>query len=921
MDRSTLPNFDPVHDVLHYESKPLDAIFSPKSVAVIGATETQGTVGRTVLWNLISNPFGGAVYPVNPKRSNVLGIKAYPNISEVPEKVDLVVVTTPAKSVPGIIKECGDVGVKGAIVISAGFKETGPDGIELERQILEYARKGNMRIIGPNCLGVMSPVSGLNATFASAIAQRGSVGFLSQSGALCTAVLDWSLKENVGFSSFVSIGSMLDVGWGDLIYYLGDDPYTESIVIYMETIGDARAFLSAAREVALYKPIIVIKPGRTEGAAKAAASHTGSLTGSDEVLEAAFRRSGVLRVNSIAELFYMAEVLAKQPQPKSNRLTILTNAGGPGVLATDALITNGGELADLSPNTMEQLDELLPAAWSHNNPADILGDASPERYAKALDIAAKDPNSDGLLVILTPQSMTDPTTTAEKLVPLSQTFGKPIIASWMGGSDVENGEKILNRAGIPTFPYPDTAARMFDYMAQYSYSLRGLYETPTPQNGDISALTTTHEAADIIAKARNEGRVILTEFESKELLAAYGIPTVVTKIAASEDEAAKIAAEIGYPVVVKLHSETITHKTDVGGVKLNLANAEEVKAAFNAIKKSVADKVGEKDEHGNPHFLGVTVQPMISQEGYELILGSSIDPQFGPVLLFGLGGQLVEVFKDRALGLPPLNATLARRMIERTKIFKALKGVRGRKSIDLNQVDQILVRFSQLISEQRWIKELDINPLLVSPERILALDARIVLQDPEVNEEDLPRLAIRSYPNQYTSEWKAKNGVFFTIRPIRPEDEPLLVKFHENLSDRSVYLRYLHPILLSQRVTHERLARICHGDYDREITLIASEEDPETGECRIIGAGRISKMHSLDEARVSILMSDLYQGKGIGSELLRQIISVSKDEKLRKIEAIITQDNAVMRYLFEKLGFTISVNENDQMIRAEMHFD
>ncbi|HEX9028083.1 MAG TPA: CoA-binding protein, partial [Anaerolineales bacterium] len=478
MEKTNIPTLDPAHDVLHYERQALDAIFAPKNIAVIGATENQGTVGRTVLWNLISNPFGGAVFPVNPKRASILGVKAYANISSVPEPVDLVVITTPAASVPGIIQECVDVGVRGAIVISAGFKETGPAGADLERQIMEHARRGNMRIIGPNCLGVMNPITGVNATFASGMARPGNVGFISQSGALCTAVLDWSLKENVGFSNFVSIGSMLDVGWGDLIYYLGDDPRTQSIVIYMETIGDARSFLSAAREVALTKPIIVIKPGRTAGAAKAAASHTGSLTGSDDVLEVAFKRSGVLRVNTIAELFYMANVLAKQPRPTGHRLTIVTNAGGPGVLATDALITNGGELAELTPDTMEAYNKLLPPTWSHNNPVDIIGDGSPERYAKALDIAARDPNSDGLLVILTPQSMTDPTRTAEELKPYAQTLGKPVLASWMGGSDVAEGESILNRANIPTFPYPDTAARMFDYMAHYADNLSSLYETP-----------------------------------------------------------------------------------------------------------------------------------------------------------------------------------------------------------------------------------------------------------------------------------------------------------------------------------------------------------------------------------------------------------------------------------------------------------
>ncbi|MCX6070315.1 MAG: acetate--CoA ligase family protein, partial [Chloroflexi bacterium] len=529
-----VPKFDPVHDILHYESRALDSIFAPRNVALLGASENPGSVGRTLLWNLISNPFGGAVFPVNPKRSNVLGIKAYPNMASVPERVDLAVIATPAPSVPGLISECVDAGVKGAIVISAGFKETGKAGVELEHQIMEHARRGNMRIIGPNCLGVMSPVSGLNSTFASTMVRKGKVGFISQSGALCTAVLDWSLQENVGFSAFVSIGSILDVGWGDLIYYLGDDPNTESIVIYMETIGDARAFLSAAREVALTKPIIVIKPGRTAGAAKAAASHTGSLTGSDEVLEIAFRRSGVLRVNSIAELFYMANVLSKQPRPNGHRLTILTNAGGPGVLATDALITGGGELTELSPETMQAYNDLLPAAWSHNNPVDIM-------------------------------------------------------ASWMGGSDVEKGDTILSQSNIPTFPYPDTAARMFDYMAQYSDNLRALYETPSLP-GVQEKHTDSSAAAAILERARQSGRTILTEYESKQLLASYGIPTVETRIAASEDEAARIAAEIGFPVVLKLHSETITHKTDVGGVQLNLGDAEAVRRAFRMIRDSVAKK-------------------------------------------------------------------------------------------------------------------------------------------------------------------------------------------------------------------------------------------------------------------------------------------------------------------------------------------
>ncbi len=911
MDPLVPPGIDPAHDVLNYTHKALDTIFAPKSVAVVGATETQGSVGRTILWNLISSSFGGTIYPINPKRPSVLGIKAYASLSDLPEVVDLIVVVTPSPSVPAIIKEAVDLGIKSAIIISAGFKETGPEGVELERQILEHARRGNMRIIGPNCLGVMNPISGLNATFATTIARRGSVGFISQSGALCTAILDWSLRENVGFSSFVSIGSMLDVDWSDLIYYLGDDPHTKSIVIYMETIGNARAFLSAAREVALSKPIIVIKPGRTEGAAKAAASHTGSLTGSDEVLEVAFRRSGVLRVNSIAELFYMAEVLGKQPRPKGPRLTILTNAGGPGVLATDALITNGGELAKLSPETMEAYNKLLPAAWSHNNPVDILGDASPERYAKALEIAANDENSDGILVILTPQAMTDPTRTAEELTPYAEKLGKPVLATWMGGNDVGPGELLLNKANIPTFPYPDTAARVFDYMAHYADNLSSLYETPMPATNGTSDSVDRERAAQIIQTVRQSGRTILTEYESKQLLACYGIPTVDTRIAKSEAEAAKAADAIGYPVVLKLHSETITHKTDVGGVQLNLADAAAVKKAYASIKKSVTEKAGAE------HFLGVTVQPMAKLDGYELILGSSIDPQFGPVLLFGLGGQLVEVFKDRALGIPPLTTTLARRMMEQTRIYTALKGVRGRDPVDLAALERLLVRFSQLIAEQRWIKELDINPLMASPEKLLALDARVLVYDQATTEDRLPKLAIRAYPTKYVGKWTARNNAEFTIRPILPEDESLLVDFHKTLSERTVFLRYLQPMMLQDRVMHERLSRICHSDYDREIALVVEGKNKD-GQPTILGVGRLNKVHGTREGRFSVLISDAYQGIGMGGELLRRTVDVAKGEGLQAITAVVSADNQPMRKLFEKVGFQIGPGVNDKLLNARL---
>jgi acetyltransferase len=891
--------------------QPLDVFFKPENVAVIGATEAEGSVGRTVLWNLISTPFGGAVFPVNLKRSSVLGIKAYPNIAAVPEQVDLAVIVTPAPSVPGIIRECVQAGVKAAIVISAGFKELGPQGAALEQQILEEARKGQMRIIGPNCLGVMCPPTGLNATFARSIARSGSVGFISQSGALCTAVLDWSFREMVGFSAFISIGSMVDVGWGDLIDYLGNDPRTTSILIYMESIGDARSFLSAAREVALTKPIIVIKAGRTAAGGKAAASHTGSLTGSDDVLDAAFRRSGVLRVNNISDLFYMAEVLAKQPRPTGPRLTILTNAGGPAVLATDALITAGGELAELSPETMEALNALLPIHWSHNNPIDILGDAGPERYAKALEIAAKDPNSDGLLVVLTPQAMTDPTRTAEQLSAYAKLGDKPVLASWMGGPMVAAGEAVLNAANIPTFPYPDTAARAFYYMWRYSYNLVGLYETPVFAREETLAESASEQVTKILENVRASGRTVLTEFESKQVLATYGIPTVETRIAQTEDEAVKQAEAIGYPVVLKLYSKTITHKTDVGGVQLNLKDSDAVKAAYRNIEASVTEKAGSE------HFNGVTVQPMIRLEGYELIIGCSMDPQFGPVLLFGLGGQLVEVFKDRSLGLPPLTTTLARRMMEQTKIYTALKGVRGRKPVDTAALEQLMVRFSRLVVENRLIREIDINPLLASPERIIALDARIVVEKPGVNEQDLPTLPIRPYPTQYVSTWTMKDGTEVTIRPIRPEDEPLLAKFHATLSERSVYLRYLHMMKLNQRVAHERLIRMCFIDYDREMALVA-ELKKDSKEPQILGVGRLRKLHGLNEAELAVIVCDQYQSRGLGRELVRRLIEVARREKLSRIMGAVLPDNAPMLHICETLGFRIEGAPSDPVLSAEL---
>jgi acetyltransferase len=899
---------DPAHDVLRSENLPLDAIFKPKSLALIGASERPGSVGRTVLSNLISTPFGGIIYPVNPKRVNILGIRAYKGLRDLPERPDLIVVTTPSDSVPALIKEAVDIGIPAAIVISAGFKEVGEQGQEYERQIKETI-KGKMRLIGPNCLGVMNPITGLNATFAHTVARPGNLAFISQSGALCTAVLDWSLQSMVGFSAFISIGSMLDVGWGDLITYFGNDPRTSSIVIYMESIGDPRSFLSAAREVSRTKPIIVIKAGRTAAAAKAAASHTGSLTGSDAVLDAAFRRSGVLRVNSINEIFAMSEVLAKQPRPKGSRLCIVTNAGGPGVLATDALASGGGELAELSQESTEKFNQFLPSAWSHSNPVDILGDAEPERYSKSLEVAAQDPNIDGMLVIMTPQGMTDPTQIAENLKPYAHSLGKPVLASWMGGAQVKLGEEILNRAGIPTFSSPDAAADAFNHMWKYSRNLKSLYETPNAMatSDDIDR----DKVAELLAHVRKSGRTILTEFESKELLKAYGIPVTETRIATTAEEAVKAADGIGYPVVLKLHSETITHKTDVGGVHLNVRNGESVRKSYNEIESSVREKAGEG------HFLGVTVQPMAKLEGYEVILGSSLDPQFGPVLLFGSGGQLVEVYKDSALALPPLNTTLARRLMEHTKIYEALKGVRGRKSVDLAALEELVVRFSQLVVEQPWIKEIDINPLLASPERLLALDARVVIYGPEMTEDMLPKTAIRAYPNQYVGKYKLEDGDEFVIRPIRPEDEPAVVKFHQNLSERTVTMRYFQPLELWQRTAHERLTHICFIDYDREMALVAEKKIGD-GEAEIVAVSRMNRQHGTATALIAVIIQDDWQHKGLGTELFRRQLEIARAEGLKHVLCNMLVEDKEMQAICKKLGFELT-NTGDKLVKAEIN--
>ena len=891
-------------------NRSLDFLFAPRGVAVVGASERPGSVGRKIVENL--RHFGGPVYPINPNHPTILGVQAFPTVASVGARVDLAVIATPAATVPAVMRDCALAGVKGAIILSVGFRECGPEGAQLERQIKEEADRGGIRIVGPNCLGVMAPHTGLNATLAGALAHKGSIAFVSQSGALCAAILDWGYRKKLGFSAFVSVGSMHDVGWGDLIDHLGSDPNTQSIVIYMESIGDARSFLSAAREVAFRKPIIVIKVGRSEVAAKAVATHTGELTVSDEVLDAAFRRVGVLRVDTIEDLFELAQMVGKQPIPKGPRLAIITNAGGPGALAADMLVTRGGQLAQLSPETLAALESALPGTWSHGDPVDVLGDADEQRYAKAVELVANDANNDGILVILTPQVMTNPAATAAAMKPFAKIQRKPVLTSWMGGAEVEDARQRLADLGLPVFEYPDAAARAFCYMWQRSSNLRALYETPTLSTLSAGGSTGRARASQIICAVQRSRRTLLTEFESKQLAAAYGIPTVETCVALKESEAEDAAERIGFPVAVKLHSQTLTHKSEVGGVHLDVRNRAGVRKAWKAIEKSVRGKAGKE------HFLGVTVQRLLPRSGYELILGSSVDQQFGPVILFGAGGELVDVFKDQALALPPLTANLARLVIERTKICAAMKGIRGRLPVDLQGLEQVLVRFSQLVAEQPRIKEIELNPLLVTRDLIVALDARVTLHEASVKDADLPRLAIRPYPFHYIKSERLKDGTPITIRPIRAEDEPLMVRFHKELSADTVYNRYFAFLKLEQRIAHDRLARLCFIDYDREMALVAERADPKTGVHEFIGIGRLVKQQHSNSGEFAVLVDDRWQGRGLGSMLLGMLVDVGREEHLLAVTGEILPENIAMKSVARRIGFSLHQPSGEGPIRAEI---
>jgi acetyltransferase len=884
----------------------LDKIFSPRRVAVIGASDSPTSVGYTVLRNLIGSGFRGVVYPVNMKRESVQGIEAHKDIPSLPHPPDLAVICTPARTVPGIIRECGEAGTRGVVIISAGFREIGKEGRKLEEKVLEEKAKfEGMRILGPNCLGIIVPGIHLNASFAAATPEKGHIGFISQSGALCTSVLDWAIDEGIGFSYFVSVGNMLDVSMADLIDYFGSATETESIILYIESINEAREFMSAARAFARSKPIVAFKAARYAESAQAAASHTGAMVGVDAVYAAAFQRAGIERIFQIEDMFDCAELLARQKPAKGDRLAIITNAGGPGVMTTDALIDRNGHLATLSEETIAKLNDQLPPFWSHGNPVDVLGDAPPERFAKALETVIADKGVDAVLVILTPQAMTDPTGTARAVGEVAERVNKPVLSAWMGGHTVNEGMQLLTDARVPTYNTPEKAVRAFMHLVSYARNQTILHETP--RDIPMSFTLDRQRLRGVFDTILTEGTEVLSENVSKAFLEAYEVPVTKPHLARSPEEAVRLARREGYPVVMKIHSPQITHKTDVGGVALNLASDEAVARTYDRMVATAREKRPEAT------IVGVTVQKMVTfPSSFELIIGAKKDPVFGAVIMIGMGGTAAEVFRDRALGLPPLSETLARRMLESLKSWPLLQGYRGKPGVNIDRLIEVIMRFSYLVADYPEIKELDANPLLVTQDNVIALDARVVVDRGMMVHPIRPyaHLAIRPYPEEFVTERPLKDGTRVTLRPIKPEDEPMWHELLAGCSTESIWFRFSY---LFKQTTHEMATRYCFIDYDREMGIVAEAE--EEGQRKLLGVGRLVADMDHETAEYAILVVDRWQGRGLGGVLTDYCLEVAKRWGVKHVVAETAKSNARALATLRSRGFdTEDEREEDVVI-------
>ena len=885
----------------------LRTVFNPRSIALVGASSRPGNVGNSLLLNMLGEDYHGVVYPVNPKHHSMRGTKVYASLSAIPDPVDLALIATPPATVPDLIAECGRCGIGNAIIITAGFLETGRQGAKLYRKLIRTARKSGVRLIGPNCLGFIRPAIGLNASFAARMALPGKLAFISQSGALCTAVLDWSIRERVGFSHFVSVGSMADVGYHDLIDYLGDDPGTSSILIYMESLQNAKRFISAARSIGSTKPIIVLKVGRSSEGAAAASSHTGSLTGDDAIYDAVFERAGVARVNTIKELFNVSQSLALQPRPTGNRLLIITNAGGPGVIATDTHIAHGGRLAALSPALRDKLNKVLPPAWSHANPIDVLGDAGVTQYAETLRACLEEPDVDGILVILTPQAMTHAEHIGHALGELATSSRKTILAAFMGADDVEAGSRALTAKGIPVYDNPEEAVTCFNIMARYARNQELLAETPETVPAEFKPKTAANQR--LLNRVRDGEREAFNETEAKQFIANYGLASPPHAAAATAADASRHAAKFGFPVAMKILSPDILHKTDVNGVSLNLRSKRAVTLAFRQIMADAARL------RPKAHLQGVMVEKMVSKK-YELFIGSKKDPVFGPVILFGMGGVGVEVFKDISIGIPPLNMALAKRMIEKTKIHTLLAGYRGMKPVDLRSLQFLLYRFSYLIMDFPDIAEIDINPLGIDERGSITLDAKIVLDPKPIPASRAPydHLIVTPYPRELERTVSLHNRRRVHLRPVRPEDEPMEAEMFHAMSAQTQRFRFFELI---KDITHEMLVRYTQIDYDREMAIIA--EMREKGVRKMVGVARIIGDAYNETAEFAIVVADPWQGMGLGNLLTDAILAVARQRRYRSVYADFLPDNHAIRHILGKRNFAFS-NESDGPVHAERSY-
>jgi acetyltransferase len=885
-------------------------MFSPKTIALIGATDKEGTVGEATLKNLLIGKGRHTVFPVNPSHTTVAGLTCYPNIAAVPEHVDLAVIATPAKSVPEVVDECGKAGVDGVVIISAGFREIGAEGAKLEEEIKIIRAKYGLRLLGPNCVGFARPSIHLNATFLRDSPELGSIAFISQSGALGSAILDWATVSHVGFSLFASVGSMLDLDFGDLIDFLGTDPATRSIIVYIEGIGNARKFMSAARGFARTKPIIVLKAGKYNTGAKAVQSHTGALAGDFEVYDAAFKRVGVLRVDEIGDLFNCATVLDSKRLPSGPRLAILTNAGGPGVVASDKVADLGGELAKLSDSSIKVLNEHLPPYWSHGNPVDVLGDADLNRYESALATCLGDPNVDGMLAMCTPQGVTPATELATTVVKLAKERSKPILAVWMGEKGVAEARRKFAENSIPSYPTPEEAVKTYMYMYRYRRNLDLLYETP--EEIPVDLMPPNSHLKLMVRKAIADGKLLLSQAEADKFLDAYNIPRLSGGFARSDEEALMVARRVGYPVVLKVVSQDVIHKSDVGGVVTNITSSEMLSHEFaKLIDRVKILKPGAKID-------GVYVQKMVKVVDYELILGSKKDRDFGAVLLFGSGGIGVELFRDFAIGLPPINQVLARRMMEETKIYKALsKGLRNHAPANLKALEEVIVRVSSMVADFPEIAEMDINPLSVGEGKVYAVDVRILL-DPNPIDRSTPysHMVILPYPTKYVIPWKLEDGTDVLLRPIRPEDEAMESEFINGLSEETSRYRFFNIV---RNLPHSDLVRFCNIDYDREMAIVA--EITEGGRRREIGVGRLIAEPDRKRGEFAVVIADQYQTKGLGRKLVDMLINIAEERRFESIFGVVLRDNTPMLSLCREMGFALHPEEDYTRVELALNVD